>query len=367
MMLPIIIRSADVVLRLVPGNLREASAALGAPQWRTVWHVVLPTARSGLTTAVILGVARGIGETSPVLLTAGFTATMNINPLNGPMVSLPLAAFELVRSPQPTHDRPRLRHRRGADGARARAVHRSPASSAAGPPGACRSARRKRADGTLAAATCGASQPDTATGAVMNRHRSRVAAPAPRCSSRARASLVAVRGRWCRRPPAAATRPTATSASPARARRGRRTRSTRCASTCSSSASRSTTTRPARRAGRKNFLNGTVDFAASDIPFQFHPEDGSAPENPAAGSYAYMPIVAGGTSFMYNLKINGKRVTNLRLSGENVAKIFTGAITHVERPGDPGRQPRARRCRPARSCRSSAPTARARPPSSRCG
>ena len=80
-------------------------------------------------------------------------------------------------------------------------------------------------------------------------------------------------------------------------------------------------------AGRKNFLNGTVDFAASDIPFVFNPEDGSAPENPAPGSYAYMPVVAGGTAFMYNLKINGKRVTNLRLSGENVSKIFTGAIT----------------------------------------
>ncbi|MUH51866.1 MAG: phosphate ABC transporter permease PstA [Actinobacteria bacterium] len=101
MMLPIIIRSADVVLRLVPGNLREASAALGAPQWRTVWHIVLPTARSGLTTAVILGVARGIGETAPVLLTAGFTSTMNLDPVTGPMVSLPLTAFELVRSPQP--------------------------------------------------------------------------------------------------------------------------------------------------------------------------------------------------------------------------------------------------------------------------
>jgi phosphate ABC transporter phosphate-binding protein len=80
-------------------------------------------------------------------------------------------------------------------------------------------------------------------------------------------------------------------------------------------------------AGRKDFLNGTVDFAASDIPFQFEPEDGSAPENPAPNSYAYMPITAGGTAFMYNLKINGKRVTNLRLSGENVSKIFTGAIT----------------------------------------
>jgi len=101
MMLPIIIRASDVVLRLVPGNLREASAALGAPAWRTVWHVVLPTARSGLATSVILGTARGIGETSPVLLTAGFTSALNTNPLSGPMVSLPLAAFEFVRSPQP--------------------------------------------------------------------------------------------------------------------------------------------------------------------------------------------------------------------------------------------------------------------------
>jgi phosphate transport system permease protein len=101
MMLPIIIRSADVVLRLVPGNLREASAAVGAPQWRTVRDVVLPTARSGLATAVILGTARGIGETAPVLLTAGFTSTLNANPTEGPMVSLPLATFEFVRSPQP--------------------------------------------------------------------------------------------------------------------------------------------------------------------------------------------------------------------------------------------------------------------------
>lgn len=100
MMLPIIIRSSDVVLRLVPGNLREASAALGAPQWKTVWHVVLPTARSGLATSIILGIARGVGETSPVLLTSGFTAAMNLDPTSDPMVSLPLATFEFVRSPQ---------------------------------------------------------------------------------------------------------------------------------------------------------------------------------------------------------------------------------------------------------------------------
>ncbi|MFI2505590.1 phosphate ABC transporter permease PstA [Streptomyces sp. NPDC018972] len=103
MMLPIVIRAADVVIRLVPGTLREASYALGTSRWRTVWHVVLPTSRSGLTTAVILGTARGVGETSPVLLTAGFTAELNTNPLQDPMVSLPLAAFELVKSPEPTY------------------------------------------------------------------------------------------------------------------------------------------------------------------------------------------------------------------------------------------------------------------------
>lgn len=65
MMLPIIIRAADVVIRLVPGTLREASYALGTSRWRTVWHVVLPTARSGLTTSVILGTARGSARPRP--------------------------------------------------------------------------------------------------------------------------------------------------------------------------------------------------------------------------------------------------------------------------------------------------------------
>ena len=101
MMLPIVIRASDVVLRLVPGNLREASYALGSTRWSTVWHVVLPTARSGLVTAVILGTARGIGETSPVLLTSGVTAVLNFNPFSGPMISLPLQVFDFVKSPEP--------------------------------------------------------------------------------------------------------------------------------------------------------------------------------------------------------------------------------------------------------------------------
>ncbi|WP_238694401.1 phosphate ABC transporter permease PstA [Nocardioides daphniae] len=101
MMLPIIARAADVVLRVVPGGLREASLALGASRWRTVWHVVLPTARPGLATALILGVARGIGETSPVLLTSGVANFTVLNPGDGVMNSLPLFIFTGARSPEP--------------------------------------------------------------------------------------------------------------------------------------------------------------------------------------------------------------------------------------------------------------------------
>lgn len=101
MMMPIVTRAAEVVIRLVPGTLREASYALGGSQWRTVWNVVLPTARPGLMTAVVLGMARGVGETSPVLLTAGFTTRMNLNPFAGHQVSLPLFIWNYVRQPYP--------------------------------------------------------------------------------------------------------------------------------------------------------------------------------------------------------------------------------------------------------------------------
>jgi phosphate transport system permease protein len=100
LMLPIMIRSSDVVLRLVPGNLREAGLALGAGQWATVWYVVLPTVRSGLTTAIILATAHGIGETAPVLLTSGVTSNTNFDPFHNPQTSLPLAALEFVESAQ---------------------------------------------------------------------------------------------------------------------------------------------------------------------------------------------------------------------------------------------------------------------------
>jgi phosphate transport system permease protein len=100
--MPIVCRAADVVLRLMPGGLTEASYALGTGQWRTVWHVTLPTVKSGLATAVILGSARAIGETAPVLLTAGETHYLTFNPKSGPMMSLPLMAYTSVLEPFPS-------------------------------------------------------------------------------------------------------------------------------------------------------------------------------------------------------------------------------------------------------------------------
>ncbi|MFI9330535.1 phosphate ABC transporter permease PstA [Kitasatospora sp. NPDC052868] len=101
MMMPIVTRAAEVVIRLVPGTLREASYALGGSQWRTVWNVVLPTARPGLVTAVVLGMARGVGETSPVLLTSGFTSQFNGSPFSEHQVSLPLYIWNYVKQPYP--------------------------------------------------------------------------------------------------------------------------------------------------------------------------------------------------------------------------------------------------------------------------
>jgi phosphate transport system permease protein len=101
MMLPIIARSAYVQLQVVPGGLREASYALGAPQWRTVWRVVLPTQRAGLATAVILGMARAVGETAPVLITSGESGFFNVNPFNNEMQSLPLYIYQMYVSDTP--------------------------------------------------------------------------------------------------------------------------------------------------------------------------------------------------------------------------------------------------------------------------
>jgi phosphate transport system permease protein len=101
LMLPTVTRTAEEVLRLVPGGLREGALALGASEWRTVWGVVLPTARSGLITAVILGVARAVGETAPLLFTSFGSSFYNVNPLDGPQESLPHFIYQYIRLGNP--------------------------------------------------------------------------------------------------------------------------------------------------------------------------------------------------------------------------------------------------------------------------
>jgi phosphate transport system permease protein len=100
LMLPTVTRTAEVVLRLVPGGLREASLALGGGDWATVRRITLPTARAGLLTAVILGVARVIGETAPLIITSLGNTSFNADPLHGKQDALPLFVYRLVRLPQ---------------------------------------------------------------------------------------------------------------------------------------------------------------------------------------------------------------------------------------------------------------------------
>lgn len=97
-MIPIVTRTVEEVLRLVPGNLREASLALGVPEWRTILYVVLPVARTGIITGAILAMARAGGETAPLLLTALGNQFSNFN-LFEPMASLPVQIYDYAKSP----------------------------------------------------------------------------------------------------------------------------------------------------------------------------------------------------------------------------------------------------------------------------
>jgi phosphate transport system permease protein len=99
LMLPIVIRSAEVVLLLVPNSLREAALALGAPRWRVVFRVVLPTALPGLTTGSLLAIARGMGETAPLLFTTAGALAFTAN-LSHQMNALPLQIYNDILSPK---------------------------------------------------------------------------------------------------------------------------------------------------------------------------------------------------------------------------------------------------------------------------
>jgi phosphate transport system permease protein len=99
LMLPVVTRSAEVVLLLVPGSLREGALALGAPRWRVVTRIVLPTAGSGLVTGSLLAIARGAGETAPLLFTAFGAQALTAN-IGSQMNTLPLQIFADISSPR---------------------------------------------------------------------------------------------------------------------------------------------------------------------------------------------------------------------------------------------------------------------------
>ena len=100
LMLPIIVRSSEEMLRLVPDSLREASLALGVPRWKTILRIVLPTALPGIVTGIMLAVARVAGETAPVLLTAFGADSINDDPFHEAQSSLPLYVFQQAQNPQ---------------------------------------------------------------------------------------------------------------------------------------------------------------------------------------------------------------------------------------------------------------------------
>jgi phosphate transport system permease protein len=109
LMVPLVVRCGEEMLKLVPHDLREASYALGVPKWRTISKVVLPTALAGIVTGITIAVARVIGETAPLLIICGFTDSTNFNLFNGRIMTLPVYIFTQYKAtgidPQSNYDR----------------------------------------------------------------------------------------------------------------------------------------------------------------------------------------------------------------------------------------------------------------------
>ena len=94
LMIPIVVRATEEMLRIVPNSLREAAYALGVPKWRVIVRVVLPTAMSGLITSSLLAIARVAGETAPLILLTGYTASINFDPFGGDQATLPMMVWD---------------------------------------------------------------------------------------------------------------------------------------------------------------------------------------------------------------------------------------------------------------------------------
>jgi phosphate transport system permease protein len=99
LMIPVVVRSTEEMLKIVPNELREAAFALGTPKWRTIMKVVIPTSIAGIVSGITLAIARVIGETAPLLIVAGLTTGVNFNPFSGRMTTLPVFAFSSYAAP----------------------------------------------------------------------------------------------------------------------------------------------------------------------------------------------------------------------------------------------------------------------------
>ena len=100
LMLPIVVRSTEEMLKLVPDDLREASYALGIPKWKTIMRIVVPIAMPGIISGVLLSIARVMGETAPVLVLVGYSRSINFDIFNGNMASLPLLIYSELNNPE---------------------------------------------------------------------------------------------------------------------------------------------------------------------------------------------------------------------------------------------------------------------------
>ncbi|WP_067819899.1 phosphate ABC transporter permease PstA [Nocardia inohanensis] len=101
LMLPVVVRSTEEMLKLVPDELREASYALGIPKWKTIVRIVVPTAAPGMISGILLSLARVMGETAPVLVLVGYSKSINFDVANGNMASLPLMIYQELANPEP--------------------------------------------------------------------------------------------------------------------------------------------------------------------------------------------------------------------------------------------------------------------------
>ena len=292
--LPIMARASDVVLRVVPGGLREASYALGAGRWQTVWKVVLPTARPGLATALILGVARMVGETSPLHPHLGRLDLLQQQPGREPDELPSVVRLQRRRVRRAQLRAAGVRRRDGAPRHRAGALRPRPARRPQEDPPMRLPTRFSRPAAALAAIGLALLVP---------------AAAVPAADAAATHALIQGSGSsWAANA------------------------INQWVADVANQGMKVVFTANGAAQGRKDYANRSTDFGVSDIPYRGADPTTGQEDSPRGRSFAYLPVAAGGTSFPYHIEVAGKLVRNVRLSGETIAKIFTSQITNWNDP-----------------------------------